>query len=97
MDRVLRWVAPLCDLFHNHTFCNTRAAFVTTRVFSGMRFAAATLFRDDLRKIFKPFDVPIRAVASIFRQIPFGTAGGPAPPRIVGDHNPISNEISRSV
>jgi hypothetical protein len=54
-------------------------------------------FRDDLRKIFKTFDCSKRAMASIFRRIPFGTACQPAPLPIFRDHNPISSETSASV
>jgi hypothetical protein len=45
--------------FPTHTFRNTRTVFVTTRVFTGLRFTGAMPFRDDLRKIFYAFDVPI--------------------------------------
>jgi len=65
-------------------------SFVTTPVFSGIRFVAAVPSLDDLLKDFKAFG----AVASIFRRIPFGTGGWPAPLPVLGDHVPIGNEMS---
>lgn len=39
----------------------------------------------------------ICAEVSIFRKIPFGTPGWPAPLSMIGDHDWISNEMSASV
>lgn len=44
--------------FTTHTFRNTHEALVATHVFRRLRFDGEILFGDDLRKIFKAFDVP---------------------------------------